>query len=77
MLTLDERELMRKQMQTLADIGKQCYDRGWIWGAAGNLSVRLKSAPLEIAITPSGVNKGYLSARDILTIRDTPGMAHT
>jgi methylthioribulose-1-phosphate dehydratase len=41
-----------------------------MWGTSGNLSLRLKSSPLEIAITPSGLNKGHLSISDLLTIRE-------
>ena len=43
-----------------------------MWGTAGNLSIRLRSDPLEIAITPSGVNKGRLSINDLITVKDSP-----
>lgn len=54
----------------LIDCGKQFYERQWMWGTSGNLSVRVKSDPLTIAITPSGVNKGHLTEADLLTIKD-------
>jgi len=54
--------------QALVDFGKQFYERGWMQGTAGNLSVKLKSQPLEIIITPSGVNKGHLSMTDLITV---------
>ena len=56
--------------QTLIDFGKQFYDRVWMWGTSGNISVRLKSSPLSIAITASGINKGHLKTKDLLTITD-------
>jgi len=42
-----------------------------MWGTAGNLSIRTKSDPLEFAITPSGVNKGHLSAKTLVTINQS------
>lgn len=59
-----------KALQSLLDCGKQFYERRWMWGTAGNLSVRLKSNPLEIAISPSGLNKGQLTLGDLLTIKE-------
>src|ERR1700687_5942097 len=56
--------------QTLIDCGRQFYERRWMWGTAGNLSLRLKTEPLEFAITPSGVNKGHLKTEDLITIRN-------
>ena len=46
-----------------------------MWGTAGNLSIRLKSKPLSIAITPSGLNKGHLDKKDLLTITDEKSSA--
>jgi len=59
-------------LQQLVDCGKQFYERRWMWGTAGNLSVRLKSDPLEIAISPSGVNKGQLAVKDLIRVKDSP-----
>src|SRR5690348_4864991 len=63
-------------LDSIVDCGRQFYDRRWMWGTAGNLSVRLKSQPLEIAITPSGLNKGHLTTNDLLTIRDGVAPKH-
>ncbi len=57
-------------LQTLIDCGKQFYERRWMWGTSGNLSMRLKTNPLSIAITPSSLNKGHLTLSDLLTITD-------
>jgi len=51
-----------------------------MWGMSGNLSVRLNwkgaqrcapTDPISFAITPSGINKGRLSEKDLITITDT------
>jgi len=61
----------------LVDFGRQFYDRGWMEGTGGNLSVRLTSDPLKIRITPTGVNKGYLQVEDLLDITDKqPAPSH-
>lgn len=59
-----------KAVDTLLDIGRQFYDRRWMWGTSGNLSYRLSNNPLSIAMTPSGINKGHMTAQDLLTITD-------
>ncbi len=52
----------------LAEIGRQCYARGWALGTSGNFSAVLSRDPLRLAITSSGVDKGTLSAGDIVEI---------
>ncbi|MCS5722216.1 methylthioribulose 1-phosphate dehydratase [Herbiconiux sp. CPCC 203407] len=41
---------------------------GWMPGTAGNLSVTLARDPLRLAVTASGLDKGELTARDIVLI---------
>ena len=52
----------------LAEIGRQCYARGWALGTSGNFSAVVNRDPLRLAITTSGVNKGTLSAGEIVEI---------
>ena len=52
----------------LAEIGRQCYARGWALGTSGNFSATLSRDPLRLAITVSGVDKGLLSADQIVEI---------
>jgi methylthioribulose-1-phosphate dehydratase len=52
----------------LADIGRHCYARGWALGTSGNFSAVVSRDPLRLAITASGVDKGLLSAGDIVEI---------
>jgi methylthioribose-1-phosphate isomerase len=57
------------QLNTLVDCGRQFYERRWMWGTAGNLSIKLKHDPLEIAITPSGINKGHMSPKELMVLK--------
>src|SRR4026208_2603126 len=54
----------------LAEIGRQCHTRGWVLGTSGNFSAVIKRDPLRLAITTSGVDKGTLSAEQIVEIDD-------
>ena len=54
--------------QRLAEIGRRFDNRGWMLGTSGNLSGVVAREPLRLAITPSGVPKGELSAEQILEI---------
>jgi methylthioribulose-1-phosphate dehydratase len=52
----------------LAEVGRQCYARGWALGTSGNFSAVVNRDPLHLAITTSGVDKGTLSAGQIVEI---------
>ncbi|MGH7673001.1 MAG: methylthioribulose 1-phosphate dehydratase [Gemmatimonadales bacterium] len=52
----------------LADIGRHCYARGWAPGTSGNFSAVVSRRPLRLAISRSGVDKGRLTAGDIVEI---------
>jgi methylthioribulose-1-phosphate dehydratase len=52
----------------LAEIGRQCHARGWALGTSGNFSAVVSRAPLRLAITSSGVDKGSLSPDQVLEI---------
>jgi methylthioribulose-1-phosphate dehydratase len=52
----------------LAEIGRQCYTRGWALGTSGNFSAVVTRDPLRLAITTSGVDKGTLTAGEIVEI---------
>jgi len=52
----------------LAEIGRQCHARGWVLGTSGNFSAVVGRDPLRLAITTSGVDKGTLSAGQIVEI---------
>src|SRR3954451_3280042 len=52
----------------LAEIGRQCYARGWVLGTSGNFSAVVARDPLRLGITTSGVDKGGLSAENVVEI---------
>lgn len=52
----------------LTRLAQNLYTRGWMLGTSGNLSVRVESQPLKLAITPSGAAKGELIPEQILLI---------
>ena len=47
---------------------------GWMRGTSGNLSVVLCQVPLRLAVTSSGLDKGELSAADVVVV-DAAGRA--
>ena len=57
-----------EQAAQLAEIGRQCYARGWALGTSGNFSAVVNRDPLRLAITTSGVDKGGLSVGEIVEI---------
>jgi len=60
--------------ERLAKIGRQFYARGWAMGTSGNFSAVVSRDPLRLAITSSGIDKGGLSAANILEV-DSEGFA--
>lgn len=52
----------------LAEVGRQCYARGWALGTSGNFSAVARAHPLTLAITTSGVDKGLLEPSQIVEI---------
>jgi methylthioribulose-1-phosphate dehydratase len=58
----------------VAELGRGFYSRGWALGTSGNFSAVSSRAPLRIAITSSGIDKGKLTPGDVLEI-DADGEA--
>jgi methylthioribulose-1-phosphate dehydratase len=54
----------------LASIAKSFHARGWLLGTSGNLSAVVQREPLRLAMSPSGIDKGELTAHQVLTIDD-------
>src|SRR5262245_24207263 len=65
---VDWRARFDEMAAQLAEAGKNFYDRGWVLGTSGNFSAVVSRNPLELAITPSGVDKGKLSAQQMLAV---------
>ncbi|GAA0529553.1 methylthioribulose-1-phosphate dehydratase [Saccharopolyspora subtropica] len=47
---------------------------GWMLGTSGNLSMTLRRDPLRLAVTASGLDKGELTAADVVVV-DAAGTA--
>jgi len=56
----------RDPRQALADAARLFYERGWMMGTAGNLSLRLEDGTFWI--TASGKQKGRLQREDFLRV---------
>jgi methylthioribulose-1-phosphate dehydratase len=52
----------------LAATAKALHARGWLSGTSGNLSALVQPEPLLLAMSPSGVDKGELTAEQILLV---------
>src|SRR5215207_5764134 len=52
----------------LAAIAKSFHARGWLLGTSGNLSAVVEREPLRLAMSPSGIDKGELTAQQLLSI---------
>ena len=53
---------------SLSAVAKGFHARGWLLGTSGNLSAVVSREPLCLAMSPSGVDKGELTAEQILLI---------
>ena len=53
--------------QEMVRVGRLMWERGYVPATDGNLSARLGRD--RLLVTPSGVSKGFLSARDLVVIR--------
>jgi methylthioribulose-1-phosphate dehydratase len=53
---------------SLAAVAKGFHARGWLLGTSGNLSAVVQREPLRLAMSPSGVDKGELTADQVLLI---------
>ena len=63
----DRREFHEIASQ-LAEIARGFYGRGWALGTSGNFSAVTSRDPLRLAITASGIDKGSITAEQIVQI---------
>jgi methylthioribulose-1-phosphate dehydratase len=52
----------------LASVAKSFHARGWLLGTSGNLSAVVQREPIRLAMSPSGIDKGELTADQVLYI---------
>src|SRR6266568_6959470 len=55
-----------KVVESLAEIGRGFYVRGWVLGTSGNFSAVVSREPLRLAITSTGLDKGVLTPAHFL-----------
>jgi methylthioribulose-1-phosphate dehydratase len=69
-VSIQASETFAAAARELAELGHNFYTRGWVLGTSGNFSTVLSRDPLRLAITPSGVDKGALTADEILSVNE-------
>jgi len=52
----------------LAKLGREFHERGWALGTSGNYSAVLKTSPLLLLITSTGLDKSVLTDHDFIEI---------
>lgn len=57
-----------EQAESLCDIGRLFYDKGWSYGTSSNYSVVLSRDPFRLLITASGKDKRALSPHDFVIV---------
>ncbi len=62
---------MEQVATLLTEIGRAFYSRGWALGTSGNFSAVVGRDPLVLAMSPSGADKGSMSA-DLILLIDEP-----
>lgn len=66
---------MHQIASELAEIARGFYSRGWALGTSGNFSAVTSRDPLRLAITASGIDKGSVTAEQIVEIDEHGGVA--
>ena len=54
----------------IALMARGFYERGWMLGTSGSISIKVADEPLALIVTVSGKDKGALGPEDILSVRD-------
>ena len=60
----------RTQRDELAQTIKELHQRSWCDGTGGNFSVVLQHQPLKLLMAPSGVDKGQVSADQLIVVNE-------
>ncbi len=68
MAQAENEKIFSEYAAKLSETGKNFYARGWVLGTSGNFSAVISRAPLQLAITASGNDKGNLTSEQILQI---------
>jgi methylthioribulose-1-phosphate dehydratase len=55
----------------LAALGREFYQRGWVFGTSGNFSAVISREPMRLAITSTGLDKGALDASSFIEMDES------
>ena len=58
----------REIASSLVAVARGFHARGWLLGTSGNLSAVVQREPLQLAMSPSGMDKGELKPEQLLSI---------
>lgn len=61
-------QFISESARLLAEIGRDFYQRGWVFGTSGNFSAVVAQAPLRLLITASGMHKGQLTPEQFVQV---------
>ncbi len=62
--------------EQLVETSREFYRRGWVSGTSGNLSIVLDHHPAAVAITASSVDKGLITADQIVQVGGDGRLLH-
>ena len=68
---------LNQSRETLVRTAREFYEKGWMLGTSGNLSIRVSESPLQFLITASGLDKGALQSTDILLMGENSKLMET
>ena len=68
--TANHLEGLDSHVESLRDVGRLFYSRGWSVGTSSNYSVVAQREPLEVLITASGKDKGNLQPTDFVRVNE-------
>ena len=68
-------ENLNELAANLASVARGFHARGWLLGTSGNLSAVFQRRPLQLAMSPSGIDKGELTPDQVLLIDENAQVA--
>jgi methylthioribulose-1-phosphate dehydratase len=69
-MSLENQNRISDVAESLAECGKNFYQRGWVLGTSGNFSAVVERDPLRLLITASGNDKGQLTPDHFVEVND-------
>ncbi|CAM3682761.1 methylthioribulose 1-phosphate dehydratase [Mesobacillus zeae] len=60
--------LREQKWKELAEVKQELAERDWFMGTSGNLAIRVSDRPLQIYVTPSGIDKRKKGSEEFLLV---------